>query len=149
MNRYLKATLTLLLAAGLIVAFVFVFCGLINVTAHAITTKEINTLAKLTYLEARGESDQGQRAVVEVVLNRVEHNKFPDTVQEVVFARNQFTPAKYIHKTKATSREYRNVYHVLNSRSQPILPRDTVYFSTKAQNKRVVKRIGSHVFCRI
>ncbi len=113
-----------------------------------ITVSDINTVARLVWLEARGESDEGQRAVVEVVFNRVMHNKFPDSISQVVYAQNQFTPAKRIPTTIATSKEYKNVYHVLWT-SQRILPADVVYFSMGAQNSRVHTRIGCHVFCWI
>jgi N-acetylmuramoyl-L-alanine amidase len=113
-----------------------------------ITASDINTVARLVWLEARGESDQGQRAVVEVVFNRVMHEQFPCTIRQVVFAKNQFSPAKRIPTTTATSKEYKNVYHVLWT-SQRILPADVVYFSMGAQNSRVYARIGCHVFCKI
>jgi len=122
-------------------------------SAATYTDKDVNTLARLVWLEARGESDQGQRAVVEVVLNRVASDRFPNTINEVVFANNgngrwQFSPAKRIPKTVATSKEYRNVYYVLYG-GERILPADVVYFSTTAANSRVYCKIGCHVFCRI
>ncbi len=139
----------------LIVIMAIVIVLLLSQAANAATytDKDVNTLARLVWLEARGESDQGQRAVVEVVLNRVEHEKFPSTVQEVVYANNgkgrwQFSPAKKIPKTLATSKEYRNVYHVLYG-GERILPVDVVYFSTTAANSRVYCKIGCHIFCKI
>ena len=45
---------------------------------------ELDCLAKTIYFEARGESEQGQRGVAAVVLNRVDSQDFPDTVCEVV-----------------------------------------------------------------
>lgn len=41
-------------------------------------------LAEALYFEARSESEQGQSAVAEVILNRVDSRKYPDTVCEVV-----------------------------------------------------------------
>lgn len=122
-------------------------------SAATYTDKDVNTLARLVWLEARGESDQGQRAVVEVVLNRVASDRFPNTIGEVVFANNgkvwQFSPARLIPKTVATSKEYRNVYYVLYG-GERILPADVVYFSTTAaKGKQVYCKIGCHVFCRI
>ena len=43
------------------------------------------------YHEARGESLLGIVAVTEVVLNRVDDNRWPDTVCEVVWQKNQFS----------------------------------------------------------
>ncbi|GFE65955.1 cell wall hydrolase [Litoreibacter roseus] len=49
-------------------------------------------LAEALYFEARGESVKGQFAVAEVILNRVDASRFPDTVCAVV---NQGTGRKY------------------------------------------------------
>lgn len=54
--------------------------------------EQFNCLAEALYFEARGESIKGQVAVAEVILNRVESNKFPDTVCGVI---NQGTGRKY------------------------------------------------------
>lgn len=48
-------------------------------------------LAEAIYQEARGESIQGQMAVKQVVLNRVQHPHFPKNICEVVFQRGQFS----------------------------------------------------------
>lgn len=47
-------------------------------------TAEWECLAKAIYFEARGESLQGQAAVAEVILNRVDAAEFPQTVCDVV-----------------------------------------------------------------
>jgi spore germination cell wall hydrolase CwlJ-like protein len=49
-------------------------------------------LAEALYFEARGESVKGQFAVAEVILNRVESTRFPDTLCGVI---NQGTGKKY------------------------------------------------------
>ena len=49
-------------------------------------------LAEALYFEARGESVKGQFAVAEVILNRVDSPRFPDTVCGVI---NQGTGRKY------------------------------------------------------
>jgi spore germination cell wall hydrolase CwlJ-like protein len=47
-------------------------------------TTALFCLATAVYFEARGEPIDGQIAVAEVVMNRVEDNRFPDSVCEVV-----------------------------------------------------------------
>nr|WP_090269709.1 cell wall hydrolase [Thalassovita taeanensis] len=49
-------------------------------------------LAEALYFEARGESVKGQFAVAEVIMNRVDSPRFPDTVCAVI---NQGTGRKY------------------------------------------------------
>ncbi len=47
--------------------------------------KEMRCLAEAVYFEARSEPDEGQAAVAQVVLNRVRHSNYPDTVCGVVY----------------------------------------------------------------
>ena len=83
--------------------------------AYKITEEERDILAKLVYLEARGESVECQRAVVSVVLNRVNSPYWGTTIEKVVYSKNQFTPAKYINKTIANEECYASVDYVLEN----------------------------------
>ena len=69
--------------------------------------EDVYILACLVYHEARGESFEGQVAVVEVVLNRMLSDYFPDTVEEVVFQKYgdvwQFSPAPYLYSAEPDS----------------------------------------------
>lgn len=47
--------------------------------------RQQNCLAEAVYYEARGETLSGQMAVAEVVLNRVRHRAYPDTICGVVY----------------------------------------------------------------
>ncbi len=47
--------------------------------------RDLDCLTQAVYYEARGESDRGQAAVAQVVLNRVRHPAFPKTICAVVF----------------------------------------------------------------
>ena len=49
-------------------------------------------LAKIAMAEAEGESDKSKALVIATVLNRVSSNKFPNTIKEVIFQENQFSP---------------------------------------------------------
>ena len=70
--------------------------------------EDVYILACLVYHEARGESFEGQVAVVEVVLNRMLSDYFQDTVEEVVFQKYgdvwQFSPAPYLSRKRATAK---------------------------------------------
>ena len=48
-------------------------------------------MAVAIYFEARGEPIDGQEAVAEVIMNRVEDDRYPDTVCDVVFADKAFS----------------------------------------------------------
>ena len=49
-------------------------------------------LAKIAMAEAEGCSTQTKTLVIMCVLNRVESDKFPNTIDEVIFQKNQFSP---------------------------------------------------------
>ncbi|HYI64238.1 MAG TPA: cell wall hydrolase [Allosphingosinicella sp.] len=51
----------------------------------AMRERSLECLAQAVYYEARGESDDGQRAVAQVVLNRVRHPAYPNSVCGVVY----------------------------------------------------------------
>ena len=55
--------------------------------------KDVYWLSRIISAEARGESLYGQIAVGNVIMNRVAHKKFPDTIYDVIFHGDQFSPA--------------------------------------------------------
>lgn len=117
-----------------------------------ISDEDVYTLACLAYHEARGEPFEGQVAVIEVALNRCLSDYFPDTVEEVVFQKYgdvwKFSPAPYLYTAETTETQYEAVYTALAA-EEPILPLDTVYFSTGPYNDSIVEIIGNHYFCSI
>lgn len=54
------------------------------------SSSNLNLLSRLVYGEARGEPYSGQVAVAAVVLNRVSHSSFPNTVAGVIYQRGAF-----------------------------------------------------------
>lgn len=50
-------------------------------------------LARIINAESGNQSLEGKIAVGNVVMNRLNHPRFPDTIYEVLFQKNQFTPA--------------------------------------------------------
>ena len=63
----------------------------ISVKAADSTENNVNLLARLISAEARGEPYVGQVAVGAVVLNRVEHPSFPNTISGVIYQSGAFT----------------------------------------------------------
>lgn len=56
--------------------------------------EEMELLARLIEAEAKGESYEGKVAVGNVVINRVRSELFPNTIKDVIYAQNQFSPVK-------------------------------------------------------
>ncbi len=55
------------------------------------SASDVYLLAKLVHAEARGEPYTGQVAVAAVVLNRVKHSSFPNTISGVIYQPYAFT----------------------------------------------------------
>jgi len=58
----------------------------------SISAEEVEILERIVQAEAGGSGYDGMLAVANVVLNRVQSERFPNTVTDVVFAHRQFTP---------------------------------------------------------
>ena len=56
-----------------------------------VNSYERNLMARAVYSEARGEPYEGQVAVASVIINRVLDERFPGTVEEVIFEPWAFT----------------------------------------------------------
>ena len=111
--------------------------------------EEIDLLAKILWLEARGEKDDtGLAAVVIVVLNRITSVEFDDTLREVLSKKGEFSSWKLLDTAQPTEREYEIIDETLNGLWDGILTEDHVYFSTKARNNNGTIKIGNHFFCK-
>lgn len=110
-----------------------------------LTWQEQQLLAKVIWVEARGECPEGQQAVAEVIFNRMVSEDFPDTLAEVIFAADQFASAKLLDTAKPSQAQFEAFENALNS--TPILPMEVVYFATSPKTNSVWGQIGGHVFC--
>lgn len=55
------------------------------------SNEDMSLIALVTMAEAEGESEMGKRLVIDTILNRVDHQCWPNTVQEVVYQKSQFS----------------------------------------------------------
>lgn len=121
-------------------------------------------LAEALYFEARGESVKGQFAVAEVILNRVDSSKFPNSVCSVV---KQGTGRKYACQFTYTCDGYKDVIRekgayanvakvaraMLDGAPRP-LTKGATYYHTKAVSPKWSRKfhrtatIGVHHFYR-
>jgi hypothetical protein len=113
-----------------------------------LTAEDLDLVAEIVAIEARGEPFEGQVAVAAVIFNRCLTEGFPDTVREVIFDRRygvQFTSTAYLGQVKVTDKQYAAVDQALHG--DPIVPAGVVYFSVAGENDNEWGRIGNHVFC--
>ncbi len=111
------------------------------------TAEEIDLLAALVQKEAGGESYEGKIAVANVVINRVRSVKFPNSIHEVVYAKNQFTPATNgsVDKLLAAGGANEDCYEAVNAAlSGRWTIGDYLYFRRKGNKSGYI--LGNHVF---
>lgn len=114
--------------------------------AASITGSERELLAKATYLEAGNQSMTGQRAVVEVILNRVMDDKFPSTIEGVLYQPGQFTTAPRLASATPNEEQYEAVDLTLET-STPILEPYVLFFATGLPDWQTkYEKIGAHYF---
>lgn len=110
-----------------------------------ITEDERELIARVIYLEARGEPTEGQQAVAEVILNRVAADNFPGSVEDVIYQEGQLSTASAIPEAAPGEAQYAAVDAAMYG--DPVLPMNVVYFSREGENDDVWGTIGEHVFC--
>ncbi|WP_161992673.1 cell wall hydrolase [Aureimonas leprariae] len=133
--------------------------------AAAYSSKEQLCLANGIYFEARGESETGQAAVAQVILNRVRNPTYPDTICGVVYQnqnwrnRCQFSFACDGHRKRVTNkRAFSTALRIAGevTRGETWLPEvgsATHYHATYVRPRwasamKKVDKIGRHIFYR-
>lgn len=117
---------------------------------------ELECLAKNVYFEARGERVEGQIAVAQVTINRVNHFKWPSTICEVVYQPKQFS---WTHLIKDQTPRDKRAYTIAMVIARDVMlgnvndPTDgSVFYHAAsvdpdwAEYLTLSKVIGSHLF---
>lgn len=101
-------------------------------------------LSSVVHYEARGESLAGKIAVASVVMNRVEHKRFPNRVCAVVKQRGQFS---WVGKQPFTKAELKFAQNFLNGKYKRTVPKSYFFTSLRVRlNRKVTHIIGGHRF---
>jgi spore germination cell wall hydrolase CwlJ-like protein len=124
--------------------------------------KQWACLAEAIYFEARGEPVEGQFAVAEVILNRVESPKFPKNICAVVrqgtgrkhacqFSYNCDGKLEYIASGAAYDQAKRVAWVSMDRKTRPLTKGSTYYHAafvspSWARSFRYVTTIGVHKF---
>ena len=93
---------------------------------YNIASVEREMLARLVFREGNTESIECQRAIVSVVINRWQNGAWGDTLEEVVYAKNQFEPANLLYCTTPLEQNYEAVDYVL--KNGVTVPEYVMYF---------------------
>ena len=116
------------------------------------SSSDVDLLAKIISAESRGEPYQGQVAVGAVILNRIEHPSFPNTLAGVIYQPGAFS-CLYDGGVNAPVADsaYRAARDAING-NDPSGGAVYYYNPAKSTNKWLFSRpvitvIGSHRFC--
>ncbi len=117
------------------------------------SSNDYNLLARIISAESRGEPYLGQVAVGAVILNRVEHPSFPDTISGVIYQNGAFSCLKdgqfYEPVSSSAYTAARDALNGLDPSGGAIY-----YYNPKTatsswiRSRPVITTIGNHVFCR-
>ena len=119
------------------------------------TEEELDLLARLIYFEARGECYEGQVAVGAVVMNRLKTSGFPNTIHDVIYQKNQFSPVSS-SKWNSEITDYGTCYQAAIEALNGADPTGgaTFFYNPRISTSQwiftrpVVKVIGNHNFAK-
>ena len=110
-----------------------------------LTYEERQLLARVIWVEAQGECEEGQQAVAEVVLNRMASEKFGNTLSSVIYAEGQFRSVPFLDDAEPYQAQYDAIERAIYG--PYILPENVMHFATFRTNDNVWGQIGGHIFC--
>ena len=116
------------------------------------SSADFDLLARLISAEARGEPYIGQVAVGAVVLNRIEHPSFPDTLSGVIYQKGAFSCLQdgqfYEPVADSCYSAARDAINGLDPSSGAIYYYNPVTATNKwIQSRKIITTIGKHRFC--
>ena len=116
------------------------------------SSSDVQLLAKVISAEARGESYEGQVAVGAVILNRVAHPSFPDSISGVVYQKDAFSCVYDSNWYQPVSESSKRAAQDALNGWDPTGGAVYYYNPAKTSNawirtRTVIKVIGNHYFC--
>lgn len=128
------------------------FEAILSSSVIPITLDELDLFFRLVEAEAGNESMEGKIAVANVVINRVNDSRFPDTVRGVIYQPYQFEPIINGHINKTAPADSKEA--VLRAlKGEQVVSADTISFwatyldsSHELWSLPITARIGVHVF---
>ncbi|MEW9032490.1 MAG: spore cortex-lytic enzyme, partial [Planifilum fimeticola] len=122
-------------------------------SAPGVSKQDFDLLARAIYSEARGEPYVGQVAVGAVILNRIDSEKFPDTLSGVIFQPQAFEAVAdgqiWLEPDETAKKAAMDALNGWDPSGGALY-----YFNPdRAISKWIwsrpqIKRIGKHIFCK-
>lgn len=110
-----------------------------------LTEDETKLLAKLIYVEARGECEDGQQAIAEVVLNRYTSGLFGTSLTAIINDEDAFVPQKLLKEAKPGQAQYEAIDRALYG--PYVLPKEVMFYGRVRTTDSMWGEIGRHIFC--
>ncbi len=153
MKRFIKITLLILILIFEIITYIK--SKNVQAVSQGSNVSDVQLLARAINGEARGETYEGQVAVGAVILNRVAHSSFPNTIAGVIYQPGAFT-AVSDGQINVAIEESSTVVKAARDALNGWDPTDGAiyYFNPDtATNKWIwsrplIKTIGKHRFCK-
>lgn len=124
-------------------------------SASAVSSSELECLAKVVLYEAGSEPRAGQLAVAQVVMNRVRSPRFPNTICGVIYQRGQFASIRSYSPPRGArwNRAMALAREVTSGEAAPVVGRALYFHAARvrpafARTQTRVAQIGGHVFYR-
>lgn len=111
-----------------------------------LTKKEIKLIALVTMAEAESENEKGKRLVIDTVLNRVDSKNFPNTVQSVIYQKNQFSSMWNGRASRCHAQK--KICKLVKEEARKRLNKKVVFFTAGKYGKygTPMFRVGNHYF---
>ena len=118
----------------------------VEAPAPAVPDDTLRLLAKLIYAESNNQEEYGRRLVCDVVLNRVDHPAFEDTISGVIYEKNQFSVVGdgALDKAEVTEDNLRIAREELASRTNS----EVMFFTSEGYSAYGTpwNKVGDHYF---
>lgn len=127
--------------------------GISSNTTQSTSNNNLRLLAMVINGEARGETYEGQVAVGAVVLNRVKHSSFPNSIAGVIYQKGAFTAVDdgqiNLSPSDSSIKAAKDAMNGWDPSGGAIYYYNPVTATNQwIRSRPIIKKIGKHVFCR-
>ena len=106
--------------------------------------EDIYTLACLAWVQARNQPEEVQQAVLEVILNRLVSDEYPNTVDKVLWWSETFGSVYYLQNAQPEQTQYDAVTAAMYG--PYVLPKDVLYYAPWQTGGDVWGQVGDYWF---
>lgn len=108
---------------------------------------DLELLAYCVMAEAGNQSEEGKRLVIDVILNRVNSNLFPDTIEDVIFQKDPVQFAVTVNGALYKNEPTEDIMRLILEEVKKPMNTEILYFSAgKNANGKLWKKVGDHYF---